>query len=212
MKARILYAVVLLPAAAAAVGVYFNGGLAAFGDLETRVKIGPFTFTETEPLGSSYWVGGGVGFPVWRHSGKVAPLLELATDAGYGSKTKELENQYLEGYELSWKLFAVRESIIFGVAAGPGKPFVGFGGGFAVVPWTFTHVESGVELDSRTEFKPAFGIPFGLEFNVTPDFALGFRGEYLIITGEATPKVQIEGTRVSIPDPLLFTGTARLNF
>ena len=212
MRVKLLYVILLIPAAAAAVGVYFNGGLAAFGDLETRVKYGPFTFKESEPLGNSYWVGGGVGVPVWRHPGKVTPMLELATDAGYGSKTKMIENEDLEGYELSWGMFAVRESIIFALAAGPGKPFVGFGGGVAVVPWTLTHVESGAEADSQTEFKAAFGIPFGLEFNVTPSFAFGFRGEYLIVTGDTTPEVQVEGVHTSVPNALLLGGTARLNF
>jgi opacity protein-like surface antigen len=212
MRIKSLYVVLLIPAVAAAVGAYFNGGLVAFGDLETRVRVGPFTVKESEPLGSSYWVGGGVGIPVWRHSGKVAPVFELATDVGYGSKTKEGENEYLEGYEISWGMFAVRESFIFAVEAGPGKPFVGFGGGLAVVPWTVTDIESGAEIDSHTEVKPAFGIPFGLEFNVTPSFALGFRGEYLVVTGDTTPEVEVEGVHTEIPNALLLGVTARMNF
>lgn len=212
MKVKLLYVVLLIPAAAAAVGVYFDGGLASFGDIETRVKYGPITLKETEPLGSSYWIGGGVALPIWRHPGKVSPLLELATDVGYGSKTKEGENEYLQGYEISWGMFAVRESLLFGVAAGPGKPYVGFGGGIAVVPWAITHIETGNELDSHTEVKPAFGIPFGLEFGVTPSLALGFRGEYLIVTGDTTPEVEVEGVHTAIPNALLLGGTARLNF
>ena len=212
MRVKLLYVILLIPAAAAAVGVYFNGGLAAFGDLETRARFGPFTFKESEPLGSSYWVGGGVGVPVWRYPLQVTPSFELATDFGYGSKKKEAENEYLEGYEISWGMFAARESLLFAVAAGPGKPFVGFGGGGAVVPWTLTHVESGAEADSQTEVKAAFGIPFGLEFNVTPAFAVGFRGEYLIVTGDTTPEVEVEGVHTEIPNATLLGGTARLNF
>jgi hypothetical protein len=211
MRTRVIYAAVLLPTCAAALGVYFNAGLASFGDLEARVRYGPFTVNESEPLGSSFWVGGGVGVPVWRHPGKVSPQLELATDVGYSSKTKELENQYLAGYELSWGLFAVRESVLFAVAAGPAKPFVGFGGGVAVVPWAFDHIATGIEVDSQTEVKAAFGIPFGLEFNLTPTFALGFRGEYLIITGDITPKVELEGAHTEVPNALLACGTAGLN-
>jgi opacity protein-like surface antigen len=212
MRIKLIYAVLLIPTAAAAVGVYFDGGFASFGDLETRIRYGPFTFKESESLGSSYWVGGGVGIPVWRHPGKVTPTFELATDFGYGSKTKEGENEYLEGYEISWGMFAVRESLLFGVEAGPGKPFVGFGGGVAVVPWALNHVETGAEADSHTEVKPAFGIPFGLEFKVAPSVAVGFRGEYLIVTGDTTPEVEVEGVHTEIPNALLLGGTARLNF
>lgn len=212
MRVKLLYVVLLIPAAAAAVGVYFNGGLASFGDLETRVRYGPFTFKQSEPLGISYWVGGGFGIPVWRHSGKVSPLLELATDVGYGSKTKDGENEYLEGYEISWSMFAARESLLFGVEAGPGRTYVGFGGGIAVVPWALTRIETGAEFDSHTEVKPAFGIPFGLEFNVGPSFAAGFRGEYLIVIGDTTPEVQVEGVDTEIPNALLLGGTARFNF
>jgi opacity protein-like surface antigen len=211
MRIKLFYVVLLIPAAAAAVGVYFNGGLTSFSDLETHVRYGPFTFKESEPLGVSYWVGGGAAFPVWRHAGKVSPLLELATDVGYGSKTKDAENEYLEGDEISWGLFAVRESVIFAVAAGPGKTFVGFGAGIAVVPWSLTHIESGAEIDSHTEVKPAFGIPFGLEFDVTPSFTLGFRGEYLIVTGDTTPEVEVEGVHTEVPNALLLGATAGFN-
>jgi opacity protein-like surface antigen len=211
MRTKALYAALLLPACAGALGAYFNGGLASFGDLETRVRYGPFTFQESEPLGVSYWVGGGLAVPLWRGAGPVSPGLELATDVGYGSKTKEVENSYLAGYEISWGLVAVRESVLFGVAAGPAKPFVGFGGGVAVVPWAFDHIATGIEVDSQTEVKAAFGIPFGLEFNLTPTFALGFRGEYLIITGDITPKVELEGAHTEVPNALLACGTAGLN-
>jgi opacity protein-like surface antigen len=106
----------------------------------------------------------------------------------------------------------VRESVLFAVAAGPGKPFVGFGGGVAVVPWAFDHIATGVEVDSQTEVKAAFGIPFGVEFSVTPAFALGFRGEYLIIPGDITPEVGVENVYPEVPNVLLLGGTARLNF
>lgn len=212
MRLTISVIVIAAPAVAGAVGAYFNGGLSAFGDLETEVTYRGFVGKYYEDLGSSYYVGGGFVVPVWRHSAAVSPSLELATDVGFSSKAKEFEYEQLQGFELSFKVIPVRESVIFGVAAGPAKPFVGFGAGVAIVPWKFTQISTGAELDSQTEVKAAFGIPFGCEFRLTPNFALGARAEYLIVTGEATPEVQSEYLQTHMPDPFLFTGVARVDF
>ena len=73
----------------------------------------------------------------------VSPSLELATDVGFTSKTKQLERTELRDYELSLKTVAVRESFIVGVGVGPAKPFAGFGVGVAGIPWTFTQISTG---------------------------------------------------------------------
>lgn len=212
MRFKILCAALAVPVIAAAVGVYFNGGLASFGDLETKVTYRGFVGKYYEGLGTSYYVGGGFVIPIWSRGGAVSPSLELATDVGFSSKAKELEYQELQGFKISFKAIPIMENIIFGVAVGPARPFVGFGAGVAIVPWKFTQISSGVEMDSQTEVKAAFGIPFGCEFRLTPNVALGARAEYTVITGEATPEVAIENVRTLMPDPFLFVGVARVDF
>jgi opacity protein-like surface antigen len=199
------------PAVAAAVGVYFDGGLAAYGDLVTEISYRGYSWKNYEDLGSSYWVGGGLAVPVWRYPAAVSPYLELATDVGFSTKAKEIGVED-ETYELSFKAIPVRENLIFGVTAGPAKPFVGFGAGVAVVPWTATHVATGAEIDSQTEVKAGFGIPFGCEFRLAPNLALAARADYLIITGEATPEIQQENVRTFMPNLFLLTGMARVDF
>ena len=212
MRLKILCAALAAPAAAAAIGAYFDGGLTTFGDLETEVGYRGFVGKYYEGLGASYYVGGGFVVPVWSRAAAVSPSLELVTDAGFTSKKKEVESIPYEGLELSWKTTAVREYAVFGVAIGPAKPFVGFGAGVAIVPWTFTELNYDVELDADTEVKAAFGIPFGCEFRLTPYFALGARAEYLIITGDVTPDVPVVTVRTSMPDPFLLTAVARVDF
>jgi opacity protein-like surface antigen len=218
MRFKILCATLAVPAVAAAVGAYFNGGLASFGDLETEFTYRGFTGSHYEDLGTSYYVGGGFAVPIWSRRGAVSPSLELATDVGFTSKAKEITYQLgyqaLPSFKLSFKAIPILENIIFGVTVGPAKPFVGFGAGVAVVPWEFTQVSNGAELDSQTEVKAAFGIPFGCEFRLTPNVALGVRAEYAVITGGATPEIPLESVRVHalMPDPFVFAGVARVDF
>jgi opacity protein-like surface antigen len=197
---------------AAAVGVYFNGGLAAFGDLETEFQVGWISGKYKEPLGTSYYVGGGLAIPVWSYHGPVSPSLELSTDVGFSSKGKEIEFEELQDYKISFKAVPIMENVIFGVTVGPAKPFIGFGAGIAIVPWEATRISTGAEVDGKTEVKAAFGIPFGCEFRVTPNFAVGARAEYAFITGEVTPEAQSEYVDTLMPDPFLFAGVARIDF
>jgi hypothetical protein len=211
MRLTILVIVAAVPAVAGAVGLHFHGGLAAIGDLEATYTWGPWTLKDSEPLGSSYYVGGGVDVPLWRYAGAVSPEFGLTTDVGFTSKTKQFERTELSDLELSWKTVAIRESFVFGVGVGPATPFVGFGGGVAIVPWAFTYIPTGTEIDSRTEVKAAFGIPFGCEFGISPHFSLGFHAEYLIITGDVTPETEMENLDIAMPDPFIIGAKARLN-
>jgi hypothetical protein len=211
MRLKTVCVALAVPVAAGAVGVYFDGGLAAYGDLITEISYLGYSAKNYEDLGSSYWVGGGFVVPVWRYAAAVSPYVELATDVGFSTKAKEIEVAS-ETFELSFKAIPVRENLIFGVTAGPARPFVGFGAGVAVVPWTVTHVATGAELDSQTEVKTSFGIPFGCEFRLAPGFAVGARADYVIITGEATPEIQQENFRTFMPNSFLLTGMARLDF
>jgi hypothetical protein len=213
MGFKILCATLAIPAIAAAVGLHIHGGLAAIGDIEATYTWEPlpFVFKDSEPLGNSYYVGGGVDIPLWRYASAVSPEFSLATDVGFTSKTKQLEHAELLDFELSWKTVAIRGSFVFGVGVGPATPFVGFGGGVAVVPWAFTHNPTGAEIDSQTEIKAAFGIPFGCEFGISPRFGLGLHAEYLIITGDVTPETEIQNLDIAMPDPFIIGAKARIN-
>lgn len=212
MRFKILCAALAVPAVAAAVGVYFNGGLASFGDLETEVTYLGFVGKFYEDLGTSYYVGGGFAVPIWSRGGAVSPSLELAADVGFSSKSKEIEFAQLRDFEMSFKAVPILGNVLFGVAVGPAKPFVGFGAGVAIVPWNVTQISTGTEMDSQTEVKAAFGIPFGCEFRLTPRIALGARAEYAVITGEASPEVRSDYVRTLMPDPFVFAGVARVDF
>ncbi|UCH78357.1 MAG: outer membrane beta-barrel protein [Candidatus Coatesbacteria bacterium] len=212
MRLRVLWVAVLIPAAAAAVGFYFNGGLAAYGDLEVRVEWGPLVITQHERLGNSYYVGGGVVVPVWRYGAtNVTPRLEATADIGHSSKTKQVEYEQAQDYELAWTTIPIRGGLLFGVEAGPARPYGGFGVGLAVVPWTVTHTPTGAEVDNQTETQATFAIPFGCDFRLTPAVAVGFRAEYLIVTGEVSPEIEVENVGIAMPNPFLVTGTVRLD-
>lgn len=212
MKFRLIYAAILIPAAAAAVGLYFNGGLAAYGDLEVKVAWGPFVFTEHEPLGNSYYVGGGVAVPLWTYrTPNVTPALEANMEVGYSSKTKQVEYEEAQDLELRWTTVPIRGGVLFGLGVGPARPYGGLGLGFAIVPWTVTYIPTGAEVDSQTETQMTVGIPFGCDFRLAPAVAVGFRAEYVIVTGEVSPEVETENVTVPMPNPFLVTGTVRLD-
>jgi len=194
---------------ASAFGLYGAGGLCAYGDIIYRAEFLGIPLEEHEPLGTSFWLGGGGAVPLWRYDGAVRPALELATDVGFGRHSEPLETGDLAGQELAFKVIAPRELILFAVGVGPGgaiRPFAGFGGG---VPWSVTDPTTGVQWDSHTEVKAAFGIPFGCEFFLAPKFALMMRADYLVITGDATPEVENELVRTALPDAFLFCGGVR---
>lgn len=170
--------------------------MAVFGDHETEYDWWGWPLEDREPLGVSYWLGGGFSIPVWQRPGEVTPSLELSTSGGFSSKAKTGESSGFEGQEMNWALISVQENLILGLSVGPAKPYAGFGFGVAVAPWTLTDIASGAETDSHTEVKPSLAVPFGC------DFGLGFHGEYLVITGNTTPEEPIEGLETYMPNPL----------
>jgi len=211
VRLKILCAALALPAVAAAVGVYFNGGLIAYRRLETRTECGPVALKRYRALDDSYWVGAGVAVPVWRREAFVTPSLEFATDAGFNDTSEIIEYYYYGSYELAWYLISLRENVIFGVAAGPFKPFVGFGVGVAVVPWWVTYVELSSELDRGVEVAPTLGIPFGCEWRAGKNFAVELGVEYLAITGAINTEQALEVSKVLMPDPFIFYAKGRFD-
>jgi len=206
---KILAAILVLPVTAAALGVYVDGGLIAYRQLETRTECGPVALKRFRALGDSYWAGAGVAVPVWRREGFVTPSLELATDAAFNRTSEIFEYYYYGSYELTWYLISLRENAIFGVAVGPFKPFVGLGVGAAVVPWRVKYVELASELERDVEVAPTLGIPFGCEWRAGEKIAVELGVEYLTITGAINAAQALRVSKVMMPDPFVFYARCR---
>ncbi len=171
---------------AVGMGTYFGGGLAAYSGVEiTTVEY----YTRSD-MGTSWALGGGLAIPVWWSGGAGGLTLELATDVNFSMIDKKLLGPELDSVNLKITAVPIRETLVFGVGVGPSamiKPYVGFGGGVTIVAWKVYYTLPGypdLKIDSATNVKPTFGIPFGCDFRLTPNFSLGPRAEYLIIAGE----------------------------
>lgn len=206
---RLFAAILILPVAAAALGVHVDGGLIAYRRLETRTECGPVALKRYRALGDTYWAGAGFSAPVWRREGFVTPSLELATDVGYNRTCETFEYYYYGTYELTWYLMALRENAIFGVEVGRFKPFVGLGVGAAVVPWRVRYVELASELERDVEVTPTLGIPFGCEWRAGEKIAVELGVEYLTITGAINAAQALRVSKVMMPDPFIFYAKCR---
>ena len=202
--------------AAFGVGAYFTGGLAAYSGIEITT---PYYISSSD-MGSSWAVGGGFAVPVWWRGGTVAPTLELSTDVNFSMIDKELLGPELDFVNLKITAIPIREAVVFGVGVGPSamiKPYFGFGGGVSIVKWQAYYTAPGYpeyDIDSGTDVRLTLGIPFGCDFSLTPNFSLGPRGEYLIITGkiDGYNPWQDEFFEATVPDVFLFGAVARFDF
>jgi hypothetical protein len=204
---------------AVGIGTYFGGGLAAYSGVEITT---PEDYTRSD-MGTSWAVGGGLAVPVWWWRGEVVTSLELSTDVNFSVIDKELLGPYIRDYtHLKVTAIPVRESLVFGVGVGPSamiKPYVGFGGGISIVTWKAYYTFPGepeYEIDNGTAVKPTFSIPFGCDFRLTPNFGLGPRAEYLIITGEVDGYNRWwwadELFEATVPNIFSFGAVARFDF
>lgn len=202
---------------AVGMGTYFGGGLAAY----SGVEITTFDYYTRSDMGTSWAVGGGLTVPVWWWRGAVVTSLELSTDVNFSVIDKELLGPELDYVNLKITAIPIREAVVFGVGVGPRamiKPYVGFGGGVTIVAWEVYYAIPGYpeirDIDSATNVKPTFSIPFGCDFRLTPNFGLGPRAEYLIITGEVdgyNPWAE-ELFEATVPNIFSFGAVARFDF
>ncbi|MEE9455973.1 MAG: hypothetical protein V3W11_02340 [bacterium] len=205
-----------LAPSAVGMGTCFGGGLAAYSGVEITT---PEYYTRSD-MGSSWALGGGLAIPVWWSGGAVSLTLELATYVNFSMIDKELIGPQLDDVNLKLTAIPIREAVIFGVGVGPRamiKPYVGFGGGVTIVAWKVYDARPGypeLEIDSATNVKPTFGIPFGCDFRLTPNFSLGPRGEYLIITGKVDGYNRSEDELFdsTVPNIFFFGAQARFDF
>jgi hypothetical protein len=182
------------------IGIYFTGGLASYeGD-----------------MGNSWAAGGGLTITLWTRPGAAQLSLGLSSDVGFSMIDDKFEG-ILGSDVFKISLIPIRETALLGLAFGPRKmikPFCGFGGGVGLLTWEY--VLDGLTLDEGTSVKPVFDFPFGCEFHLTPNFALGVKADYLIIPGDIEMEWIFGPYRwqvnASVPDVFLFGGTARFNF
>jgi hypothetical protein len=199
------------------IGIYFTGDLASYGG--AALELEEWGLTAEDDMGGSWAVGGGLAVTLVTRPGAAQLSLELSSDVGYSKINKEFELDYFgkTGYKIS--LIPIRETVLLGVGVGPRnmvKPFCGAGAGVAILAWECKYIPYEMTLGEGTSVKPVFDIPFGCEFHVTPNFALGVKADYLIIPGDIEMEWEIEGyvfdANASAPDVFLFGGTARFSF
>lgn len=182
------------------IGIYFTGGLASY----------------ESDIGNSWAAGAGLTVPLFTRPGAAQLSLGLSTDVGFSTINDEFEGIFgSEVFKIS--LIPIRETALLGLAFGPRKmikPFCGFGGGVGILTWEY--VLDGLTLDEGTDVKPVFDIPFGCEFGLTQNFALGVKADYLIIPGDIEMEWEIEryvfDANAPAPDVFLFGGVARFDF
>jgi hypothetical protein len=217
MSKRLMWTAVLVGAALApaafAIGAYFTAGLGAYSEVKIEYPLE----ARRGGMGPSWALGGGVAVPVWQQAGAALLTLELTTDCNISMIDKDFEEFYLYGYGAKFTVIPIREAAVFGVGVGPAaavKPFCGFGVGLAIVDWKLYWALPDLKLDGGTDVKAVVSIPFGCEFRVTPDFSLGPRAEYLIITGggDGFNLREFRPFEMTVPDVFLFGAAARFDF
>lgn len=208
-------------ASAAALSPFIQGGLA-------DVRAGDWTFItkQEEQLvpvyyGSTFYAGGGVTYDVAKFRQKrIVPTLSLDTDAGFAYFHREWRTgDFLEGREQTFYQLTVVETLVLRVKVPAGSrlvtPFIGIGGGFAVVPSSIGMLEEYVQpgeedyyKDSVTAFTGAYTVPFGLEITLSPSSTIYWRFGPLAPVGKVTYEYQTapnrrERVESSVPNSFL---------
>ena len=208
-------------ASAAALSPFIQGGLndVRAGDWTLITKQGE----ELVPVyyGSTFMLGGGFTADIAKFRQKrIVPTLSLDTEGGVTYYRREWEtHEFLEGREQSFFQLSVVETLVLRVKVPAGSrlvtPFIGIGGGFAVVSSSVgrldEYVEPGEEdyyTASATSFNGAYTVPFGLEITLTPSSTIYWRFGVLAPVGHVTYEYQTAPSRrerveSSVPNSLL---------
>ncbi len=194
--------------------IYFTGGLASYGSTKVEYE----GVRRTDDVGNSWAAGGGLTTTLLTWPGVTQSSLRLSSDVGCSTINHEFEGN-LEGSAFKISLIPMRETVLLSLGVGPRnmvKPFCGAGGGIGILIWEYRSVWYEATLDDGTSVKPLLVIPFGCEFDVTPNFALGVRADYLIIPGDIEAELEYQRYpvrgNVSIPDVFILGATARYGF
>ncbi len=215
-------AVIIYAAPVAALAPFVHGGLAdtAPGNwtiiTETSERLYPASY------GYTFYLGGGLTYDMVKFRQKrIVPTLSLDTDGGFAWIHREWRTKDLEGWEQTFYQFTVVETFTLRLKIPAGSrlitPYVGVGGGLAVVPTSIDRIEGfpgsqeeGIFEDSVTALKPVYAVPFGLEITLTPSSTIFCRFGPVAPVGKAvyeyeTPRGQTEKVEAELPNSFLVT-------
>ncbi len=223
MKNATIIAVLLIPAASAvAITPFFHGGL-------DDIAPGAWTFFEQKGerlvptyYGSTFYLGGGFSHDIVKFRQKrIIPTLSLDTDCGFTRFHREWRSGDLEGWEQTFYQFAAVETLVLRIRVPAGDrlitPFVGVGGGLAVVPSSIDKLEGfagggeeGLYEDSVTAFKAAYAVPFGCEVTLSPSSTVYWRFGPVAPVGRVAYEYQntrgnTEKVEAEVPNSFLVT-------
>jgi hypothetical protein len=193
---------------AAALTPFVHGGL-------DDVRAGSWTFItkqgeELVPVyyGSTLYVGGGFTYDVAKFRQKrIVPTLSLDTDGGFTYFRRDWRNKtLLDGREQKFYQFTAVETLVLRVKVPAGSrlltPFVGVGGGVAVIPSSVGRLEEyvrpgeeGYYEDETTSFNAVYSVPFGLEITLSPSSTIYWRFGPLAPVGDVTYEYQTAPNR-----------------
>lgn len=215
-------------AAAAAVTPFVYGGLGDVGDGEWTFYRGQTPEIVPTYYGSSFFLGGGFSFPIAQFRQKrTVPTLCLDTDGGFTYHKQKLmlvfSNETVEPWEHSFFGVAFSENLVFRlripIRSRLLTPFVGVGGGVAVVPGHIQRerVAAGRYDASTVAIKPVYEVPFGLEVTLSPQHTIFGRFGPTAPTGCETftytnAQGRAEDVCVSLPNSFLVVFGYRAGF
>jgi len=174
-------------AAASAISPFFHGGLnnTSPGSWTVTTKVDEFI---ASPLGygTTFYAGGGITWDLKKFRQKrIVPTLSLDTDCGATYFSGKWTTEELGAREQTFFNFLALEELVLRVKVPAGSrlvtPFVGIGGGLAVVSSSTNlqegepGAEAGYYEGSATVIRPAYAVPFGLEITLTPRHTIYWR-------------------------------------
>jgi hypothetical protein len=174
-------------ASASAISPFVHGGLDDLSPGSWTVTTKP-TELLVSPLGygPTFYAGGGItlDFKKFRQK-RIVPTLSLDTDCGATYFTGKWNNEELGSREQTYFQFLALEELMLRVKIPAGSrlvtPFVGIGGGLAVVSSSISRpegepgAEQGYYEGSATVVRPAYAVPFGLEITLSPRHTIYWR-------------------------------------
>jgi hypothetical protein len=208
---------------AAALSPFVHGGL-------DDVRAGSWTFVTEQPeelvpvyYGSTLYVGGGFTYDIAKFRQKrIVPTLSLDTDGGFTYFRRDWRAKnlpLLESREQKFYQLTAVETLVLRVKVPAGSrlitPFVGVGGGVAVIPSSVGRLEEyvrpgeeGYYEDETTSFNAVYSVPFGLEITMSPSSTIYWRFGPLAPVGDVTYDYQTAPNRrervdASVPNSFL---------
>jgi hypothetical protein len=215
-------ALFICAASASAVAPFVQGGLANIAPGNWTIITARSENLVAADYGYTFYLGGGITHDIVKFRQKsIVPTLSLDTDAGITRFRREWRITQLEGWEQTFFEFAAFETFMLRLKVPAGRrlitPYVGVGGGFAVIPTSIDRLEGfpgsqreGIYEDSVTAFKPVYAVPFGLEVTLSPSSTIFWRFGPVAPVGKAVYEYEdaqgrTEKVEAEVPNSFLVT-------